>query len=196
MESDSAYASNGTVVCQVKGLFPKINIRQSDISVLKLIARENAQATLTFDTHTDYVVVRAPNFYYAFPNIDLSLDKTYKDILTADKAGYNVNLPYLRQILSIVLTMPEMSHVVDIDFTESSLNLAAKTRKGEASEFRLSQSKDKNSKTGLTRLSAQSFVLGVRSQGSASSATVIRSENGLSLVTDTVITSMVASAGG
>ena len=84
--------------------------------------------------------IQASSFTYAFPKVKNSLTDAYKNTIGSSKDKYFINLPHISSILSVVSSVPDSSGIIELNFHNNGIDGVSRTRKGEPSHFKVSNS--------------------------------------------------------
>lgn len=159
---DGAYVTNGVVVSKFLGNFPQTTLRQIDLSIIQSLISETVQEELFLLEFDDCWKLEAQTFSYVFPKITSNLADAYKAAAEAPRDVFYISFPYINTIFSVLMHMPDSSGVIDLDFQEGELRGEVKTKKGEASVFRLSESKQGAPSLGKTSVVMKSLWVALR----------------------------------
>lgn len=134
-----AMAVNDAVSNCIKGAFPDVVLRRSDLPAVAKIAKE-AEGKVLFQEYEGAMVLHAPSMQvdYIFPIIELTVSQEQQDVLKDRSHGYTVEMGLLKKSLGLVNGLADFEEYVDLLFEEGSLTLRATSKRGGSTEIQLS----------------------------------------------------------
>jgi hypothetical protein len=139
VEPDGIYACNGTVVGRIKQEYFPVIIRRSDITLIQSILAVIGNADLEIFAYDQKYFLTSDKFSYVFPKTNVQFVGQYKTAFVKGSGSYFVNMPFLTSQVNTLSGIPESSGVVDLVFGKDSLKGVFRNRRGDVSNFTISE---------------------------------------------------------